>query len=289
MQLTETFWKIETVSAEKAKEWLAVGKEGDVIVLDVRQPQEYRSGHLPGAVFIPLPELPDRIAELDRSKPVLAYCRAGNRSRAAAALLSGEGFASVFSLDGGITAWDGGVATGDYPHGTALLKGRETAGELIALAWALEEGSRLFYEKAMDLTPDAGSRDFFGRLVKAEESHKSSILRAYRLMGGKVDEDFVGRGRLDGIMEGGVRVDDAVAFLKRPGATLRDVIEVAMQVEINALDLYIKMRREIRNDSARKVFSALIDEEKRHLARLGGLLGETLDEGENNHAGDKTT
>jgi rhodanese-related sulfurtransferase/rubrerythrin len=291
MELMATFDRIETISVEKAKEWLDGRKEGDVTVLDVRQPQEYGSGHLPGAVFIPLPELPDRTKELDPSKPVLAYCRSGNRSRSAAALLLTEGFTAVFSLEGGITAWRGGVATGDYRQGLALLKGRETAEELISLAWALEEGSRLFYEKAADLTSDTESRDLFRVLAEAEVKHKSNILQAYGMVAGEAfNEDFIEKESLRGVLEGGAQVEDAIAFLKGKDKTLQDLIEVSMQVETNALDLYIKMRREIKNESAGKVFSSLIDEEKRHLSRLGGLLGKKVEEGgKREHAGDKKT
>jgi rhodanese-related sulfurtransferase/rubrerythrin len=291
MALMATFNRIETMSAEKTKGWLAGKKEGDVTVLDVRQPQEYRSGHLPGAVFIPLPELPDRTKELDPSKPVLAYCRSGNRSRAAAAVLLTDGFPAVFSLEGGIAAWKGEVATGEYEQGLSLLKGRETAEELISLAWALEEGSRLFYEKAVGLASDSESADLFRRLTKAEARHKSNIVQAYRMVAGEeFREDFFEKESLKGVMEGGARVEDAIAFLREQGRTLQDLIEVSMQVEANALDLYVRMRRGIKNGSAEKVFSSLIEEEKGHLARLGGLLGKKLEErrGER-HAGQKET
>jgi rhodanese-related sulfurtransferase/rubrerythrin len=291
MALMATFNRIESMSAEKTKGWLAGKKEGDVTVLDVRQPQEYRSGHLPGAVFIPLPELPDRTKELDPSKPVLAYCRSGNRSRAAAAVLLTDGFPAVFSLEGGIAAWKGEVATGEYEQGLSLLKGRETAEELISLAWALEEGSRLFYEKAVGLASDSESVDLFRRLAKAEARHKSNILQAYRMVAGEeFREDFFEKESLKGVMEGGGRVEDAIAFLREQGRTLQDLIEVSMQVEANALDLYVRMRRGIKNGSAEKVFLSLIEEEKGHLARLGGLLGKKLEEqrGER-HAGQKET
>src|SRR5512135_1344659 len=139
--------KIVSMSVGDARKWLAERKEDGAVLLDVRQPPEYSSGHLPGATLIPLPELLDRTGELDASKPVLAYCRSGNRSRSAAALLLTEGFREVYSLDGGVTAWNGHVATGDYRQGLSLLKGGETAEELTFLAWSLEEGSRLFYEK----------------------------------------------------------------------------------------------------------------------------------------------
>ncbi len=273
MQLTALFKKIETMSAERAREWIAGKKEGEIILLDVRQPQEYRSGHLAGALLIPLPELPDRTGELDGLKQILVYCRAGNRSRSAAALLLTEGFSTVYSLDGGISAWNGHVAAGDYGQGLLLLEGRETAEELISLAWALEEGSRLYYEKAAVLTSDIESRDIFHSLAAAEANHKANLLMAYGTVAGQeFDENVLKREALKGVMEGGAQVEDVIAFLKGQGRSLQDIIEVSMQVETNALDLYIKMYREIDSESAQKVFASLIEEEKRHLSRLGALL-----------------
>jgi rhodanese-related sulfurtransferase/rubrerythrin len=290
-ELMAKFNRIETMSSEKAREWFAGKKEGDVTVLDVRQPQEYRSGHLPGAVFIPLPELPDRTKELDPSKPVLAYCRSGNRSRAAAALLLTEGFPVVFSLEGGITAWQGEVATGEYEQGLSLLRGRETAEQLISLAWALEEGSRVFYERAVGLAPDSESADLFRRLAAAEAKHKSNILRAYKMVAGdEVSEDFFSKESLKGVMEGGTRVEDAISFLREKNRTFQDLIEVSMQVEANALDLYARVRRGIKDESAKAVFLSLIEEEKWHLAKLGGLLGKRMEEWrEETGAGQKET
>ena len=73
-------------------------------------------------------------------------------------------------------------------------------------------------------------------------------------------------------MEGGVRIDDVVSFLKGPDRTLPDVLEVSMQLEINALDLYIKIFGKIEDVRAKKVFDVLIKEEKKHLSKLGKLL-----------------
>lgn len=268
------YGKIGTMSAGQVKEWLAGRKEGEVILLDVRQPAEYRSGHLPGAVFIPLPELLERVGELDRSKPVLTYCRSGNRSRSAAALLLTEGFDSVYSMEGGIMAWRGRVAAGDYRQGFYLLEGRKSTEELISLAWALEEGSRTFYERAAGMGFGHEAQDLFRTLEKAEEKHKSNIDNAYRLVAGEHVMDFRDGENLSGMMEGGVRVEDVISFLKEKDRTVRDAIEVSMEVETNALDLYVKMLRAIGNDSARQVFASLIEEEKQHLSMLGKLLEE---------------
>jgi rhodanese-related sulfurtransferase/rubrerythrin len=265
--------KIGSLSVEKLREWMAGRKESDLLLLDVRQPQEYMSGHIPGAALIPLPELIDKAGELDPAVPVLAYCRIGNRSRAAAAFLLSEGFSRVYSLEGGITAWNGHVATGSYSEGLFLLQGRETAEELIALAAALEEGSRAFYTEAGALTSHAEAKKILNMIAEAEAKHKATVLQAYRSVVGDAAEGTLKEESLQGFMEGGVRIEDAIGFLKEKGKTLLDIIEVSMQVETNALDLYMKILRAIEDANARTVFGILIKEEKQHLSRLGDLLG----------------
>ncbi len=269
--------KIVTLSVDDARELITGSKESEFILLDVRQPEEYRAGHLPGAVFVPLPDLIDKVGELDSSKSVLAYCRSGSRSRAAAAFLLSEGFSKVYSLDGGILAWNGQVATGHYDEGLFLLKGRETAEELVSLALALEEGSRIFYINVAQITSDAEAKEILSAIADAEAKHKTNVLRAYNLITGEqVGEDILNREPLKGIMESGIRIEDAVNFLRQKGNILIDIIEVSMQVETNALDLYIKILRDIENTDAKKVFEMLIEEEKQHLSRLGKLLGKRI-------------
>jgi len=79
----------------------------DALFLDIRDEGEYRAGHIPEAVHIPLKQLPDRIAELEKHKgrPVIAYCRSGSRSGGAGGILRKNGFETVYNLGGGIMAW----------------------------------------------------------------------------------------------------------------------------------------------------------------------------------------
>ncbi len=94
---------IEEIDPAEAAEALREG--GDrITLLDVRDPWETDIAVLPGAVVIPLSELADRTGELDRDKPVIAYCHAGVRSRRAASVLQREGF-DVRSIRGGIDGW----------------------------------------------------------------------------------------------------------------------------------------------------------------------------------------
>ncbi len=75
-----------------------------LLVLDVREPEEWASGHLAGALHIPLGTLPDRIADLDPQTPTVVMCHLGGRSARATAWLVQQGY-HVVNLEGGIEAW----------------------------------------------------------------------------------------------------------------------------------------------------------------------------------------
>ncbi|HVN38228.1 MAG TPA: rhodanese-like domain-containing protein [Myxococcota bacterium] len=84
------------------------------LLLDVRTPQEYASGHVPGARNISIDELPARESELgaERDRPVVVYCEKGGRAARGAKLLAAAGFTSVRLLAGHMSAWrDSGLPT----------------------------------------------------------------------------------------------------------------------------------------------------------------------------------
>jgi rhodanese-related sulfurtransferase len=86
-----------------APDHVAVTQDGAQLV-DVREPAEVARGTLPGAVNIPLGELPARLAELDPGRRVVLLCRSGARSGRAAELLADRGFSDVVNLTGGMLA-----------------------------------------------------------------------------------------------------------------------------------------------------------------------------------------
>jgi len=63
----------KSVDFKESRDMIARAKADEVIILDVRQPNEYRQSHIPGATLIPLPELSARLGEIDPEKPVLVY------------------------------------------------------------------------------------------------------------------------------------------------------------------------------------------------------------------------
>ena len=93
----------KTISASDARTMMQ--SSANLMVVDVRAPEEYAQGHLEGAVNIPLSDLPLRISSLDPTRPILVYCRTGHRSAQASTILVNAGFLQVYNMDGGITAW----------------------------------------------------------------------------------------------------------------------------------------------------------------------------------------
>jgi rhodanese-related sulfurtransferase len=79
--------------------------ESTVTLLDVREAEELEVARLAHAVHIPMREVPQRLVELDRSRPVIVMCHTGRRSGVVAQYLLDNGFENVFNLAGGIEAW----------------------------------------------------------------------------------------------------------------------------------------------------------------------------------------
>ena len=93
---------IAQVDVDTTAALLAAG-DLTMVVLDVREDEEWRFGHTPGAVHIPMSTLQARVAELDRTKRIVCVCRSGNRSSQVTARLNHQGFDAV-NLTGGMNA-----------------------------------------------------------------------------------------------------------------------------------------------------------------------------------------
>lgn len=76
-----------------------------VHIIDVRERSEFVSGRVPGAVHVPLSELPHRVAEVPTDRPIAVICASGNRSLIAARLLIDRGIVDAASVAGGTSAW----------------------------------------------------------------------------------------------------------------------------------------------------------------------------------------
>lgn len=82
-----------------------INEKDDVFLLDVRETHEFKYAKIDGSVLIPLNELPQRLTEIDHTKPVIVICHHGMRSLQAANFLDRVGFPDIHNLIGGIDAW----------------------------------------------------------------------------------------------------------------------------------------------------------------------------------------
>ena len=94
----------EQITQEAAKEMMDTQ---EVVVLDVREQSEYDSGHIPGAVLLPVGSIDEETAAAvipEKDSTVLVYCRSGNRSKTASSALAGLGYTNIYEF-GGINTW----------------------------------------------------------------------------------------------------------------------------------------------------------------------------------------
>lgn len=75
------------------------------VLLDVRSPQEFADGHVPGALNLPVGQVEARAAEVPKDRPVVVYCEVGGRARLAATQLRNRGYTNVREMTGSMTAW----------------------------------------------------------------------------------------------------------------------------------------------------------------------------------------
>lgn len=91
------------LAAEDLKRMKDAARNLDLV--DVRDPGEYAEGRLPGARNLPLTDLRTRLAEIDRGRDVVVYCKVGLRGYLASRILRNHGYPSVFNLSGGLMSW----------------------------------------------------------------------------------------------------------------------------------------------------------------------------------------
>lgn len=97
---------LRTVAATDAHSVISAGGD-DLMVLDIRTPEEFAEGHIAGSINIDFyaPDFGDRLAELDPDARYVLYCRSDNRSGQTMPALEELGFSDVAELDGGVLAW----------------------------------------------------------------------------------------------------------------------------------------------------------------------------------------
>ena len=241
ISLKKLFTPVKSMNVDEAKKFIAEHPEGAYTLLDVRQPGEYEGEHIPGAKLVPLPALKDGLRQLDSQKPVLVYCAVGGRSLAAAQLLSGFGFQEVYNLQGGIKAWQGLKAVGPRELNLELVRGDETPAEMIALAYGMEMGLGIVYRDMIKRSDDHELRSLLSKLADIETQHKKRLLELLAEIDSPItDTDAYEADLRPSILEGGLGLDDFMQENESFFRSVQGVLELAMMIETQALDLYLR-------------------------------------------------
>ncbi len=267
---------VHQIEPKEAGRFLDEVRLGARTLLDVRQDFEYAEGHLPGAKHIPLPELSERLNELDRNLPLLTYCRSGMRSLAAANMLAGQGFRELMSLKGGMQAWEGALAQGPVELGIETLAGAKTQAELLERAWGMELALEEFYNTLAAQAADEELAELFHRFAGFEAKHRRTLLEIWSRgeAAGADKAGFEARARASaspGVLEGGLPATGYLGHMRNP-ADQGEALELAMAVEAQALDLYLRRVAATQDADLRRTLNLLAEEERAHLKVLGAFV-----------------
>jgi rubrerythrin len=180
----------------------------------------------------------------------------------------------AISMNGGIDAWNGLVSNAKVDQGMYLIEGDETAEDVLALAYGLEDGARRFYRELAMRSDLPEARRLFETLSDAEIRHKDRLWDRYRALPGKFgerrafEEDVVPRA-----LEGGLTSDQLLTRYPESVREPTEALDLAMALETDALDLYLRMADAFDDKDVRAVFFDLAEEEREHRKKIGDRRG----------------
>jgi len=263
----------KSMTTKQARDYLNSHDVSDYNLVDVRQEWEYEEFHLPGAKLIPLPELADRLNELAADKPTLVYCAVGGRSASAASIMSGQGMEEVHNVEGGAMAWQDEYAVGPKELGLMYFSGRETPLEIVTVAYAMERNLGAFFTQMASSVERAEIVDTFRQLARFEREHQTTLFKiAQRLDPSIADEGELEQRATIDALEGGMTAESFMEANQDYLRTARGVVEMAMMIEAQALDLYMRYADKADDEEVVKLLHRLAEEEKSHLKVLGRLM-----------------
>jgi sulfur-carrier protein adenylyltransferase/sulfurtransferase len=265
---------IKDLTPEALRDFMRHHHEREYALIDVRQPGEYEQSHIPGARLLPLPELIQTMATLPADKQLVFYCHSGGRSMAAASMVADEeiGSRELINLNGGMLAWDGGVAS-NYPN--VQLFNRQTGpADMLRTAMNLEKGALNFYTHVSEHYQGQPWVDVFTNLAKAEIGHARTVFHFLRKIESEEDDfDTVFDGLSGEVLEGGMKLSTALENLSaiKTRICLR-IIETALKIEYAAFDLYRTMADRVCATDAQEAFITIAQAEKAHMQALAKAI-----------------
>jgi sulfur-carrier protein adenylyltransferase/sulfurtransferase len=188
-------------------------------------------------------------------------------------MLAGKGFNQVINISGGIKAWNDPVALGPEEQGLDLLTGNETIEETLIIAYSLEAGLQDFYVTMIEKVAADEVKFLFRKLSEIEVRHQNRILGEYiQITGKKIDRETFESGQVEKTVEGGLTTDEYIRLFNPDWNALSDIVDLAMSIEAQALDLYTRAANRSADERSRDAMKKIAEEERAHLAQLAKLM-----------------
>jgi len=268
---------VRDLSAVELRKFIDAHQESEFALIDVRQPEEYASGHIPGALLFPLNELEANAEDLRRlsGRSLVFYCRGGARS-ARASMWAAQvlGLPGVHNLLGGFSAWEG-PALAEFPR-VRTFDLRAPKEVLLRQALELEKGTHRLYERLVEEYPTGLVGDTLSALLKAEQAHGRLVFQV--LNPGALSDFESTFGDLSGdILENGMSFDVALQRareLREAGPVA--LLELVLEIELGAYDLYKSVAASVSEEPGRHVLEKLAQEEKAHVDHVLAALGKAV-------------
>jgi rubrerythrin len=157
--------------------------------------------------------------------------------------------------------------------GMMLLTGNETPQDIIYLAYGLEEGLRKFYAAASRLAIESEVSAVLVRLAEIEVRHKQKLFDLFKLVdSGDTSIESFEKKVTAGLMEGGFDSGSLLEDIGPNFKTAADVLNFAMMLEAQGMDLYMRYAEKSEDPKVRKILFDMADDEKAHLKSLGNLM-----------------
>jgi len=268
--------EVQSIRAEDAKTFIQSAATNAYQLIDVRQPQEYNKEHLAGAILAPLNELMAGAININKAIPTLVYSREGERSVAAAQWLITQGYTDVQVIEGGLNSWNGYKASGHAELNLKLIKVDAEFPDALSLAFAMEEGLRLFYIELARETKDDVFKKLYRKMASFEVEHKQVLSKKYSILQGKELIQKERENHEDQLMEGGGYADITLIKALANTNNAHDIFSLGLAMETQALDFYTRLARQATDKKTETFFLEMADEEKKHLAFISSQMDQYL-------------
>lgn len=197
----------------------------------------------------------------------------GGRSRVAAQMLRGKGFSKIYNLAGGFKSWNSETAFGAEELGLAFFEGAESPQTNLTVAYSLEQGLRDFYLSMIPEIKNDDAKKLFEKLADIEINHQDRIYEEYlNAAQESVTREVFEKNIVARAAEGGLTTQEYLDLFKPDLESAADIVDLAMSIEAQALDLYQRAADKAEDPQSSQVLMQIAGEERVHLNQLGKLM-----------------